>query len=107
MSVSKNRAGAPTRRHARVIKVAPVTRAIRAALAVSATTLVLTASGGAFAGNCAAPNATAIHCNASFLQAEIHPAMDLTLVQGGEIPRSVVPAIDGLASRGGAITRSA
>ena len=106
MSVSKNRAGAPTRRHARVIKVAPVTRAIRAALAVSATTLALTASGGVFAGDCAAPNATAIHCNGSFHQFQIHPAMDLTLVQGDEIPRNVVPAIDGGASRPSAITTS-
>ena len=103
MSVSKNRAGVPTRRHARVIKVAPVTRAIRAALAVSATTLALTASGGVFAGDCAAPNTTAIHCNGSFYQSEIHPAMDLTLVHGDEVPRNVVPAIDGGASRAYAI----
>ncbi|HEX2595997.1 MAG TPA: hypothetical protein VHL61_06020, partial [Luteimonas sp.] len=104
MSVSNDRAGAPTRRHARVIKVAPVTRAIRAALAVSATTLALGASGGAFA---AAPTATAIHRISAFHHADIQPVLDPTRVLGDDVPRNVVPAIDGGASRPTAITRVA
>jgi hypothetical protein len=92
MSDSKNRAGAPKRRHARVIKVAPVTRAIRAALAVSATALALTASGAVFAGNAAVSAPTALHHQVApfFVQ---QPVIDLTTIPD-HIPSNVVHASD-------------
>jgi hypothetical protein len=80
MSESKNRAGSPKPRHARVIKVAPVTRAIRAALAISATSLALAASGAAFAGTCAFPATTSIHCTYGFQLEAMQPVRDLTRV---------------------------
>jgi outer membrane autotransporter protein len=88
MSDSKNRAGSSKRRHARVIKVAPVTRAIRSVLAISATTLALSASGGVFAGTLAAPAATAIHHDIARRDA-FQPVIDLTVVHDAWAPSSV------------------
>jgi hypothetical protein len=76
------------RRHARVIKVAPVTRAIRSALAVSATTLALTASGGVLAGTLAIPATTAIHHDIARRDA-FQPVIDLTVVRDDFAPTSV------------------
>ncbi|HEY9400010.1 MAG TPA: hypothetical protein VIP76_00685 [Luteimonas sp.] len=97
MSESNNQAGSAKRRNARVIKVAPVTRAIRAALAVSATTLALTASGSLFASNCVTSVSTSIHCSGTFHDATVrdvatHAVFDLTTVRGDDAPGSVVPA---------------
>ncbi|WP_166205939.1 hypothetical protein [Cognatiluteimonas telluris] len=88
MSDSKNRAGLAKRRHARVIKVAPVTRAIRSALAISATTLALTASGGVLAANLAIPATTAIHYDLARRDA-LQPVVDLTTVHDDFAPTSV------------------
>jgi outer membrane autotransporter protein len=97
MSESKNQAASAQRRNARVIQVAPVTRAIRAALAVSATTLALTASGSLFASNCVAPMSTSIQCDGGSLgavvqEAATHPVFDLTTVRGDDALDRVVPA---------------
>lgn len=80
MSESKNRAGSAKPRHARVIKVAPVTRAIRAVLAVSATALALTASGAALAANCPFAPTTAIHCSGPTYAQAFQPVFDLTTI---------------------------
>ncbi|WP_159016270.1 hypothetical protein [Cognatiluteimonas profundi] len=80
MSESKNRAGSAKPRHARVIKVAPVTRAIRAVLAVSATALALTASGAALAANCPFAPTTAIHCSGPTYAQALPPVFDLTTI---------------------------
>jgi outer membrane autotransporter protein len=97
MSDSKNRAGAPKRQSARVIKVAPVSRAIRAALAVSATTLALTASGAVFAGNGPASLPTVLHHQASPSGVQ-QPVMDLTTVTGDHVGSVSEPAASSAAS---------
>ena len=95
MSDTKNRAASGKRRAARVIKVAPVALAIRAALAVSATTLALSASGTVHAGTRAPQVRTATHYNTSVGHAHAaQPVIDLTAVRG-ELPSSVNQRIAG------------
>ena len=50
----------------RVLKVAPTTRAIRSALAVSATVLALAGSGVAYAGTCTITALQTISCDGVF-----------------------------------------
>ncbi len=100
MSQSNHQAGSAKRRHVRTIKVAPVTRAIRAALAVSATTLALTASGSLFAANCAMPASTAMHCHSAFQVStirseDIRPVLDLARVRSDDAPGHVVDGLGG------------
>ncbi|MEO6226532.1 MAG: hypothetical protein ABIO61_01575, partial [Thermomonas sp.] len=65
-------------RRKRIIKVAPVTRAVRVALAASLAALALGASSGAFAANCNAPTVLMTPCKATSIDAA--PVADLTLV---------------------------
>ncbi len=85
--------GAPTRRTHAIPAVAPITRAVRAALAVSATMLAFSAPVMAHAdGACAPPTSQhAYTCGDAAAQAEgsaIAP-YDLTRVPGGDRPVSV------------------
>lgn len=90
MSGKKNLAQAKAAR-ARVIKVAPVTRAVR--LALAATTLALAGTGAAYAGTCSTAGNTT-QCTGVFTDTISYPdAIDLTLVIGdGSTPTSVTPA---------------
>lgn len=75
----------------KTIKVAPVTRAVRAALAVSAAAFALAGSGAAFAGDCTTPVDNVIRCNGDFIDTLNFAVEDLTLVVGDESPSTVVP----------------
>lgn len=83
-------------RFTRTIKVAPITGAIRAALAASVTLLALAGSGVAFAGTCVPTAANTMSCNGDFTQTVpgsiFAPAVDLTLILGDTLPTSVTPA---------------
>ncbi|HVI26120.1 MAG TPA: hypothetical protein VM576_08010, partial [Xanthomonadaceae bacterium] len=75
----------------RVLKVTPVTRAVRMALA--ATTLAFAGTGAAFAGTCASAGTNTIECTGSFTDTVTFPDADLTLVLGDGVPTSVTPAV--------------
>jgi hypothetical protein len=64
----------------RKLKVAPVTRAVRSALAASAAMLALAGSGPAFAGDCTAPVDNTVHCSGTFFDPIAYDVDDLTLV---------------------------
>ena len=83
------------------LPVAPVTRAIRAALAISATLLALGGCGTAIAqGNCTFTTPTSVSCEGVFTNTLPDPSLftpvtDLTLVLGdstNSVPTSVTPA---------------
>lgn len=78
--------------------VAPVTRAIRAALAMSATVLALSVPGVGFAGTCSYDSGSNTYvCNGDFAQTVpgtlFIPPDDLTLVLGDQAPTSVTPGV--------------
>ena len=84
-------------RFSRTYHVAPTTRAIRAALAISVTLLALSGSGASLAaGTCvndATPNT--VSCNGDFTNlpgGSFVPVADLTLILGDNAPTSVTPA---------------
>jgi outer membrane autotransporter protein len=83
-------------RVSRTFRLAPTTRAIRAALAVSATMLALSGSGVAFAGTCVSDAPDTMSCNGVFTETVpgtiFVPTVDLTLILGDSAPTSVVPA---------------
>ena len=88
MSDTKNRAASPKRRSACVIKVAPVTLAVRAALAVSASTLAFAASAAGHVAN--PPVATFAPQHQAIPQfAPIQPVVDLTAIPATRQPSSV------------------
>ena len=80
----------------RTYHVAPTTRAIRAALAISVTMLALGGSGLALAGTCVTDAATnTASCDGDFTGlpgGNFIPVADLTLVLGDSAPTSVTPA---------------
>ena len=81
-------------RWTRTIKVAPIPRAVRSAMAASA--IVIAGTGSAFAGHAAtvqqAPQALRYDVDASnTLSAAVQP-QDLTLVAGSDLPASVARA---------------
>ncbi|MDQ2703055.1 MAG: hypothetical protein M3Y70_09675 [Pseudomonadota bacterium] len=78
-------------KRSRAPKIAPVTRAVRAALAVSAAAIALAGSGVAFAGDCTAPVDNVVHCNGDFTDTISFAVEDLTLVVGDESPSTVMP----------------
>jgi len=101
-----NNVGASKKRSYRTIKVAPTTRAIRAALAASATMLALTATSPAFAvGICAVgPGLLDVTCNGVFTDdvtsyVAATPA-DMTLIVGTDDATTVDPAmfVNGISS---------
>lgn len=75
----------------RKLKVAPVTRAVRSALAASAAMLALAGSGPAFAGDCTPPVDGVIHCNGDFADTLNFSVEDLTLIVGDEAPSTIAP----------------
>jgi outer membrane autotransporter protein len=79
----------------RTYKLAPTTRAIRAALAASMTVLALAGSSVALAGTCAVTATNTESCNGAFTNlpdGSFVPAVDLTLILGDSAPTSVTPA---------------
>jgi hypothetical protein len=89
---SRNVNGAISATRKRRLKVAPVTRAVRSALAVSAAAFALAGSGAAFAGDCTAPAGNTIRCNGDFADTLNFAVEDLTLVVGDEAPTTISPA---------------
>lgn len=79
MSGIRNNSGSANSRRKRVIKVAPMARAVRMAMAASLAALALGASAGAFAANCKAPTTVMAPC--APIAAEMAPVIDLTLVR--------------------------
>jgi len=73
-------------------RVAPVARAVRAALAVSAVAFAFTGSGAALAGDCTTPVDNVVRCNGDFTDTINFAVEDLTLVVGDASPSTVVPA---------------
>jgi hypothetical protein len=73
------------------MKIAPVTRAIRSALAASAAMLALAGTGPAMAGECTAPVDGTIHCNGDFADTINFSVEDLTLVVGDEAASTIAP----------------
>src|SRR5690606_2021467 len=73
-------------------RTAPGTRAVRAALAVSAVAFACAGSGAAFAGDCTTPVDNVVHCNGDFADTISFAVEDLTLVVGDESPSTVAPA---------------
>ena len=95
MSGKKN--GHPdSTRTTRTYHVVPITRAIRAALAISVTMLALSGSGAALAGSCTSDaTANTESCNGAFTNlpdGSFVPVADLTVVLGDSAPTSVSPA---------------
>jgi hypothetical protein len=75
----------------RKLKVAPVTRAVRSALAASAAMLALAGTGPALAGDCTAPASGTIHCNGDFADTLNFSVEDLTLIVGDQAPSTIAP----------------
>lgn len=75
-------------RRKRIIKVAPMTRAVRLALAASLAALALGTSGGAFAAGCKTPTAVMIPCTQAATDAT--PVLDLTLVPHAAAPSALI-----------------
>ena len=73
MSGTSNRTTSASTRRARKYKVAPVTRAIRSVLAISAAALALGGTGTALAADCLAPSANPIFCNSQVHDTRIQP----------------------------------
>src|SRR4249919_17783 len=89
MASSRKVAGNSDARFARrIIRIAPVTRAVRLAMAASATALILAGTGVAYAGNCAASASVSSHC-ADIATTAAPPVVDLTRVTDGTLPSSV------------------
>ncbi|MBV2209116.1 MAG: hypothetical protein KUL77_06095 [Thermomonas sp.] len=87
MSDNRSVGQARKARFSRIIKVAPMTRAVRSVLAVSAMTLALGATGQASA----APQRVSIPYALQLQQAAIDfaPVFDLTIIPSGAVPLSV------------------
>jgi hypothetical protein len=93
----KKNAGASNKRGSRNFKLTPTTRAVRSALAISATMLALSGSGAAFAGTCAVTGLNEVTCNGVFTDDVtntvpiIDLVPDLTLVVGTDGTTTVDP----------------
>ncbi len=90
-SVKGASAAAVPKAQKRRLKVAPVTRAVRAALAASAAMFALAGPAPAMAGDCTAPVDNTIRCNGDFTDTLNFAVEDLTLVVGDEAPSTIVP----------------
>jgi outer membrane autotransporter protein len=91
MDKHRNNARTGGHRARRTAELAPIVRAVRAALAASA--FVVVGTGPAIAGTCTAPDAdNTVHCNGDFTDTITFPDADLTLVVGDGAPSSVTPA---------------
>ncbi len=88
MSSSNNPNGSTKSRRNRTFKVAPMTRAVRVALAASLAALALGASGGAFAADC--KTSTTVMATCDQVAAIGTPVLDLTSVKSAGGARSLV-----------------
>src|SRR5688572_16733255 len=97
MNRSKNGSATKNRSY-RNMKLAPTTRAIRSALALSATMLALSGSGAAMAGTCIVTGLQEVTCNGVFTDdvtntvPVINVVPDLTLIVGDDGATTVDPA---------------
>jgi len=88
---------ASKQRLSRTIKVAPTTRAIRAALAVSATVLALSGSGAALAGTCIVSGTNEVTCSGVFTDdvtntvpvVDVIPDLTLIVADGSTVDPAV------------------
>ncbi|HPM56212.1 MAG TPA: hypothetical protein PK227_03630, partial [Thermomonas sp.] len=94
MSNIRNVSGSAKTKRSRTIKLAPMTRAVRSALAVSAMALALGASGGAFAAGPKAPQAQVLQVQHATL--DFAPVHDLATVAPPiwmEVPPELHPTL--------------
>lgn len=94
MSNIRNVSGSAKTKRSRTIKLAPMTRAVRSALAVSAMALALGASGGAFAAGHKIPQAQVLKVERAAI--DFAPVHDLTAVGGGvteAVPPELFPTL--------------
>jgi len=75
----------------RSIRLAPMTRAVRSALAVSTIALAMGTAGNAFAAACTAPFENTVVCDQAAI--DIAPVVDLTVVDDLDVPVSASLAI--------------
>lgn len=100
MSAQRKSTGPARSGQGSIIKVAPVTRAVRMALAASATALALAGSGAAFAQTCTAPVNGTVNCDGAFVDSIVYDNVaDLTLVLGGNDPTTIIPAAGDVGAR--------
>lgn len=100
MSAQRKSTGTSRSSHGRIIRVAPVTRAIRMALAASATALALAGSGAAFAQTCTAPVNGTVNCDGAFVDSVVYDDVaDLILVLGGNDATTIIPAAGDVGAR--------
>src|SRR5688500_13649066 len=77
-------------RRTRIIRVAPITHAVRLALAASATVFALAGSGAALAQTCTDEANNTVYCDGAFADPVAYESVDdLTLVLGANSPTSV------------------
>ena len=102
MSDIRNVRNSAKARRSRIIKLAPMTRAVRSALAASAMVLALGASGGALAATAhQAPHAQALKLERAAM--DFAPVHDLTAVSSGvteEVPEELYPTAISVADLG-------
>ena len=94
MSNIRNTSGSAKTKRSRTIKLAPMTRAVRSALAVSAMALALGASGGAFAAGHKVPQAQVLKVERAAI--DFAPVHDLTAVATAitmEVPPEIHPTL--------------
>ena len=89
MSNIRNVSGSTKTKRSRTIKLAPMTRAVRTALAVSAMALAFGASGGALAAGHKVPQAQVLQLERAAL--DFAPVFDLTAVAAGSTMMPVWP----------------
>ena len=92
MSTIRNVSGSAKTKRSRTIKLAPMTRAVRSALAVSAMALALGASGGAFAAGHKLPQPQVLQVERAAI--DLAPVHDLTAVSSVimiEVPTELHP----------------
>jgi hypothetical protein len=96
MSNDRNVSGSAKSKRNRIIKLAPMTRAVRSALAISAMALALGASGGALAGGHKLPQSQAQVLQVERAAIDFAPVHDLTAVSAGitmEVPPELYPSL--------------
>ena len=86
-----NGRAARTAARQRKMRLSPVTRAVRSALAASAAMIALAGAGPALAGDCTAPVNGTIRCNGDFADTLNFSVEDLTLVVGDEAASTIAP----------------
>ncbi|QNN70944.1 beta strand repeat-containing protein [Thermomonas carbonis] len=110
MSNIRNVSESAKTKRSRTIKLAPMTRAVRSALAVSAMALALGASGGAFAAGHKLPPVQAQVLQVERAALDFAPVFDLTTVASGmsaAVSTAVVPTMISVAEDGDVVIDNA